>query len=243
MDFNLLSFGKPLLITLREGFEAALIVGILYRYVAAKKEERAKNMIWIGVGLAFLLSLIFGVGLYALQASIPKEYGELLEGILMFVAVGFLLYMVLWMNHSGISKELKAAVDATDSSASPLWGIFAIAFTSVLREGLETALFLHSAAETTAFSYLGAVIGLVIACYIAYLLFARSEKIPMKEIFSWTSLLLILFAAWLLFVAFKPCGIYFFGEGNLPLWLHIVRSIAGISVAAYGYFLWNKQRA
>ncbi len=241
MDF--LSFLKPLGITFREGVEAALIVGILYRYVSVKKEARAQNMIWVGVGLAFAMSIIFGIGLYALQANVPKEYGELLEGVLMFVAVGFLLYMVLWMNHSGISKELKSAVDATDNTESPLWGIFAIAFSSVLREGLETALFLHSAAETTAFSYLGALIGLVIACYVVYLLFARSEKVPMKEIFSWTSLLLILFAAWLVYVAFKPCGIFFFGADNLPVWLHILRAVTGISVAAYGINLWKKQRA
>jgi high-affinity iron transporter len=228
---------KPFLIALREGFEMTLIVGILYTYVAAKKEARSKSAVWFGVAAAAVLSVAFAVGLEVLQANISEEHGELMEGILMFVACGFLLYMVLWMNHSGISKELRTAVDTT---ASPVWGIFSIAFFSVLREGLETALFLHSAHANEPLAYLGALLGFAAAAGLGYLLFAQGSKLPMKQIFSYTSILLVVFAAWLGFVAFKPCGIYFYGdESPLPVWLHVVRSIVGLTILVGGTYLWR----
>ena len=228
---------KPFLIALREGFEIAIIVGILYTYVAAKKEERSKMAVWFGVITAAVLSVAFGIGLELFQASISEEHGELMEGV-MFIACGFLLYMVLWMNHSAISKELRTAVD---NASSPVVGIFSLTFVSVLREGIETALFLHSAHTNEPLAYLGAFFGFAIAAGLGYLLFVQGSKLPMKQIFSYTSLMLVVFAAWLGFVAFKPCGIFYYGDDvPLPVWLHVLRTAFGLSILGGGFYLWRK---
>jgi high-affinity iron transporter len=247
MDFSALAVLKPFVITLREGFEIALIVGILYSYIAAKEDKAAKNMVWLGLGLAGVISVAFGVVLVQIQASIPQAYGELMEGVLAFISAGFLLYMVLWMNHAGISKELRGAVDNAVDTPTPLWGIFSIAFTSVLREGFETILFLHTAAEKQTsndvwLSYGLAVLGLVISAIIGYYIFARSSKLPMREIFSYTSLLLVLFAAWMIFVGFTACGVgIYHGKANLPQWLNILRYVAGFVAAGIGLNFWRQK--
>jgi high-affinity iron transporter len=247
MDFSSLAVLKPFIITLREGFEIALIVGILYSYIAKKEDAAAKNMVWLGLALAGVISVGFGVGLLAIQTSIPQSYGQLMEGILAFISAGFLLYMVLWMNHAGVSKELRGAVDEAAETATPLWGIFSIAFTSVLREGFETVIFLHTAAEKqtsndVVMSYSLAVLGLIIAAIIGYYIFARSSKLPMREIFSYTSLLLVLFAAWMIFVGFTATGFgWYGGRENMPQWLNIVRYVAGFAAAGVGLNFWRQQ--
>jgi high-affinity iron transporter len=246
MDFSALAVLKPFVITLREGFEIALIVGILYSYIAAKGEQAAKNMVWLGLGLAGALSVAFAVGLVAVQASIPQSYGELMEGILAFISAGFLLYMVLWMNHAGVSKALRGAIDNAVDTPTPLWGIFSISFTSVLREGFETVLFLHTTAEKQTqndviMSYGLAILGLIIAAIIGYYIFARSSKLPMREIFSYTSLLLVIFAAWMIFVGFTATGVGIYGKGNLPQWLHILRYAAGFIAAGIGLNFWRQK--
>ena len=240
---DIFSFIKPFLITLREGFEAALIIGILYTYIAKKQENSAENdgslrMIWAGVGVAAVLSVIFGVVLAVVQASIPEEYGELMEGMLMFLSAILLFYMIFWLNHSALSRELKTAVD---TAATPVMGVFLVSFTSVLREGVETTLFLHSAQDKTILSWLGVVVGLAAAAGIGYLIFARGSKMPMKQLFSWTSILLVIFAAWMIFVGCKATGKFFF-EDEIPMWLNVVRSILGVVVLGFGYNLWRKQQ-
>jgi high-affinity iron transporter len=258
MDFSALAVLKPFVITLREGFEIALIVGILYSYVVKKGEEEAKRgslsqnngdakkMVWLGLGVAAVLSIGFGVGLASVQASIPKAYGELMEGILAFISAALLLYMVLWMNHGKISGELRSAVDNAVDAPTPLWSIFSISFLSVLREGFETILFLHTAAEkqTSAdvtLSYGLAVLGLAVSAVLGYYIFARSSKLPMKEIFSYTSLLLVIFAAWMIFVGFTACGVsvYDCKSFELPLWLQITRWGAFVISAVLGVRYWK----
>ena len=246
MDFSaLFASGGAFLTTLREGIEAALIIGILYTYVAAKNDSRAKRAILMGVGVALVLSVLFAVVLVVVTASIPDTTSMLLEGVLLLIAAGFLLYMVLWMNHAGIGRELRLKVDTAVATATPVASVFWVAFTSVLREGIETVVFLEPATNVNAVAYVGAVLGLATAGGIGYLLFAAGRKLPMKQIFSFTTLLIVLFAATLVFDAFgefkeyseqtKAGEIYETVFGTLGI-------VGALAVLGWGLWRWNKQR-
>lgn len=189
------------LITLREGLEAFLIVGILLGYLTKIEQPRSKRYVWLGALTAIALSALIAVGFQLLAVQFEGELEEIFEVAVGLLAVGVLTWMVLWMQRQSrtIKSELETKM-AQAISANQLFGLASLAFVSIFREGVETALFLAALAGSAERAGLlpGAIIGLVISAVIAYLIFNTSVRLNLRRFFIVTGSLLILIAAGIL---------------------------------------------
>jgi high-affinity iron transporter len=187
-----------LVLAFREGLEAALILGIVLGVLRRVGRRDQVNIAWLGAGLAALLSIGAGIGLYALGISFEGVVEEIFEGLAMFLAAGVLTWMIFWMDRQGrhIQAELERDVHRAATS-SGTWAIFSLAFLAVLREGIELALFLTAAtfASTAAATLLGGLLGLGLAALAGWLIFATTARLDVRTFFRVTSILLIFFAA------------------------------------------------
>jgi high-affinity iron transporter len=187
--------GSSFLITLREGLEASLIVAILLTYLTKTDRKADARYVWWGTAVASLSCLVVGTIVYLALDGLNGKVEYATEGTIALVAAAVLTQMIFWMrkNSQNLSAELRAKVDASAKTA-----LFTIAFVAVVREGLETVLFLLSA-ETTSTSgssvVIGGLIGLVVAVVLGVAIFAGGRKIDLKKFFAVTAVLLILFAA------------------------------------------------
>jgi high-affinity iron transporter len=199
------------LIGLREGLEAALVVSILVAYLVKTDRRHLLPRIWTGVGLVVLLcgGLTVGLGLGARQLTFQTQ--ELVGGTLSIVAAAFVTWMIFWMAGAARSMgtRLRGQVDAVAEGSG--WGLVLVAVLSVGREGLETALILYSntlqatggaAGERTSTPILGALLGIVVAVGLGYLLYRGAVSIDLTRFFTWTGALLVLVAAGVLSYGF-----------------------------------------
>ena len=205
---------SALLITLREGLEAALIIGIILAYLAKTNNSQGFRYVWFGTSLAIATSLIAGAAIYFTAGNLEGRAEVIFEGSALFVAAGVLTWMILWMRKQAINIKgnLHAQINSALKSGS-LVGLLVLAFIAVVREGIETALFVFAATRVTesfALSILGAMIGLALAVGIGYGIYRGASKLNLSVFFNITSLLLILFAAGLL-----AHGIHEFHEAGL----------------------------
>src|SRR6478609_1866536 len=131
------AFTSGLLTGLREGVEAALIVAIICAYLAKTGNARYFPKVFLGAGLAVVLSAILGVTLYLTVGSFQEPYEQLFEAATLLVAAGVVTWMLFWMRRQAASVrgELQAAVDRAVASGAS-WGLAVLAFTAVIREGL-----------------------------------------------------------------------------------------------------------
>ena len=186
-----------LLIAFREGLEAALIVGIVLSYLK-KMGYRRRAAVWWGVVSAVIVSIVAGVALQVMGVAFEGRGEQLFEGLTMLLAAAVLTWMIFWMQRQGrsIRTELEADVHQAVTLGSRR-ALFALAFVAVVREGIETALFLTAAAfsATPAQTLIGGVLGLAAAVIVGWLLFAVSVRLDVRAFFRVTSVLLILFAA------------------------------------------------
>ena len=138
------------LITLREGLEAALIVGIVLSALRKLGHRDRSGSVWLGVAVAIAVSATASWVLSALGVAFEGRGEEIFEGIAMLLATGVLTWMIFWMQRQGrlIQTELEADVRRA-VSANSQWALFSLAFVAVVREGIETALFLTAAAFST----------------------------------------------------------------------------------------------
>ncbi len=189
-----------LLITIREGLEAFLILGILFGYLNKLGQRSSVKYIWGGAGLAAALSAAVAVMLQRLGLEFEGESAEIFEVVVALLAVAVLTTVVLWMqrNSRSIKGELEARMEAALSSRQVL-GLAFLAFVTVLREGLETALFLAAPTINQGGGLLGgALAGLVAAGLIAYLVFRTTVRLDLKRFFLVTGWLLVFVAAGLM---------------------------------------------
>ncbi|MGB5933366.1 MAG: FTR1 family protein [Anaerolineae bacterium] len=201
------------LITFREGLEAALIVGIVLGYLKKIGRLDRQGYLWGGVIAAAIASLGVALGLQAIGAQFTGRAEEIFEGVTMFLAVGVLTWMIFWMRYQGryikvaLERDVQVAVTAGQN-----WALFGLAFITVFREGVETALFLSAAGfvSAAANTLWGGLLGLGVALLVGYLIFATAVRLDVKRFFDATSVLLLLFAAGLL----AP-GVHEFQEAGL----------------------------
>lgn len=200
------AFTSGLLTGLREGVEAALIVSIILAYLAKTGNLRHAPKIAIGVGAAVVLSLLLGIAIFVTVGELEEPYEQLFEGITLAIAAGVVTWMLFWMRRqsASVGGQLRAAVDRVLSEGGA-WGLAILAFTAVIREGVETALFLVGQATVAgqadggaASVLIGALVGLLIAVAIGYGLYRGSRRLDLAAFFRWTGIALIFIAAGLL---------------------------------------------
>ncbi len=208
------------LIGLREGLEASLVVGILIAYLVRVGRRDRLAPVWVGVAAAVALSLGFGAILTFTSNSLSFEAQETFGGVMSILAVGFVTWMVFWMRRAARSmkSELHGRLDS--ALAMGTGALVVTAFIAVGREGLETALFLWANAQATGSNtqpLLGALLGLVSACVLGYLIYRRAVAIDLAKFFTWTGAALIVVAAGVLSYAMHDlteAGIVTFGTST-----------------------------
>ena len=186
------------LIGLREGLEAALVVSILVAYLVRIERHDLVRFVWTGVATAVGLSLAVGAALTFGTRSFDERAAETFAGIMSLVAVALVTWMVFWMaaRARSIKGELHAALDKA-IGVGP-WALAVVAFVAVAREGLETALFLWSAIESTGgggSSLVGAALGLATAVVLGWAIYRGALRINLGTFFTWTGAALVVVAA------------------------------------------------
>jgi high-affinity iron transporter len=189
-------------IGLREGLEAALIVGIIAAFLRQQGQDRTLRYVWAGVILAVVICGSVGVALQILNQDLPQRQQEMLETVVGLCAVGIVTFMIVWMRRHarGMKAELQAHAAAAVATGS-VWALVAMAFFAVLREGLETAVFLlaaFQAADNELAAGLGAVLGLLTAVVIGTGLYRGGIRINLARFFKITSAVLVVIAGGLL---------------------------------------------
>lgn len=200
-------------LSLREGLEAALIIGVLLGTLKKMDRKDYQNAIWYGVGLAVIASAAGGYLIHLLGASFEGRAEKIFEGITMFLAAGILTWVILWMRkHSrDVNEKLASGVSKAVSGQSKL-ALFSLSFLAVIREGIELAFFLVAVAvDANGLSILiGAFLGLGVVVIMAYLLFRSLIQLNLARFFQITSVILVLFAAGLV-----AHGVHEFNEAGL----------------------------
>lgn len=187
------------LVMLREGVEAAVIVAILLAYLNRIGRRSDSRWIWSGTIAAILVSLATGIVLWSTVGGLEGDAEEFVEGSIAVVAAGLLTWMIFWMGRQAQSLRghIHSQVD-TAIAAGAATGLATIAFVAVVREGIESSLFLIATtvgAETSSSQIIGGLLGLAAAVVIGFLFYAGSSHVDLRVFFRITGILIILFAA------------------------------------------------
>ena len=188
------------LIMLREGIEAALIVGIVAGFLKQSGHSRLMPKVWLGVALAALMCLGIGYGIHSVTGEIPQKEQEFVVGVIGLVAVAMLTYMILWMKKAARSmkQQLQDSVQtALNRGNGQGWTLVGMAFLAVAREGLESVFFLLAVFQQspTWSMPVGAVLGLLAAVVIGALIYQGGMRLNLGKFFRWTGAFLIVVAA------------------------------------------------
>lgn len=188
------------LIGLREGLEAALVVGILVAYLRRLGRTDVLPRLWAGVALAVLLALGIGAVLTFGDYMLTFQAQEIIGGSLSLVAVGMVTWMIFWMQKAGrttMKASLQGGVDRA-LAAGTMWALVAVGFVSVAREGIETTLLLWSMIQSfgdAPSAFLGAVLGLLVAVVAGWLLARGVVRLNLSRFFAWSGGFLVIVAA------------------------------------------------
>jgi high-affinity iron transporter len=198
LDFG--AFTAGLVTGLREGVEAALIVAIVLAYLVRSGNSGEASKVWFGAGLAAAVSLAAGVVIFQTVGSFQAPYEQYFEAGTLLIAATIVTWMLFWMRRQSmaIRGELHARLDRVMTEGSAL-GLAVLAFTAVIREGLETSVFLVgqvTSAQSAAGSLIGgALVGLAAAVAIGWGFYTGSRRIDLRSFFRWTGIGLIFIAA------------------------------------------------
>ena len=179
------------IITFRETLEVALIVGIILSYLTKTKETKYNPVVYVGLVAGLVASIIGAILFNTLAGGFEGAAEQIFEGITMLLGAVMLTTMILWMMKQGkIAEKLEAQV-AVHLSKAQRFDLFLLVFLAVLREGIETVIFLNAAAIATGGnSLLGATLGIGAAVILGYLIFVAAVRVPLKKYFTVTSVLL-----------------------------------------------------
>jgi len=186
------------LLSLREGIEAALIIGIVLGAVRQMRRTDLIPAVWLGTVSAVALSILGGILLTNLGLSFEGAAEQIFEGITMLLAAALLTWMIFWMSRT--ARTLKSSIEADVHKAAFGAGkraVFFVAFIAILREGIELALFLTASVFATDAlqTLVGAILGLGTAILLGWSIFAAIIRLDLRRFFQVTGFLLILFAA------------------------------------------------
>jgi high-affinity iron transporter len=196
------------LIGLREGLEASLIVSILIAYLIKTNNPKGARAVLWGTTFAVLTSILAGIAIAEFIDVVPAGTNEIIAGIASIIAVFFVTWMIFWMakQSRSIKAQLHQKLDnAVKASTLSLVGV---AFFAVIREGIETSVFIWSASRATGNDtnpLLGAAIGLGLAASLGFLIYRGALKVNLSKFFKYTGAFLIVVAA----------GIFVYGIGEL----------------------------
>jgi len=212
------------LLSLREGLEAALIIGIVLGAVSKIRRKDLSPAVWLGTLSAVIVSILTAVTLTSFGMSLEESAEQIFEGVTMLIAAGILTWMIFWMGKQArfLKSELEAGVNkAAARYAAGKRAVFWLAFVAVVREGVELAFFITAAffagdqsqvMSNTIQTLAGTILGLGTAALLGYTLFATTVRLDLRRFFQVTGILLILFAAGLV-----AHGIHEFNEvGWIP---------------------------
>ncbi len=193
-------------IGLREGLEAALIVGIIASFLAQQGRRDALRKVWLGVGVAVAICVAVAIALQTLSSELPTRQQEQLETVVGAIAVVMVSYMVLWMRrHSrDLKKDLEGAASRALSEGSTR-ALVVMAFLAVLREGFETSVFLlatFNESSNPAYGGTGATLGILVAAAVGYGIYRGGVRINLSRFFRATGVVLVLVAAGLVSTAY-----------------------------------------
>jgi len=192
-------------ITLREGVEASLIIGIIAAFLVKEGRSDAMRQMWLGIGIAVALCVGVAVALRLVGEDLPDKGQEGLETVVGLIAVSAVTYMIVWMRRH--ARGIKATLEGDAASAlaqGSALALVAMAFLAVLREGFETSVFLLAAfndAKDTTAAGAGSILGLVAAIAIGLGLYRGGVRINLTRFFRFTGLVLVFVAAGLLATA------------------------------------------
>jgi high-affinity iron transporter len=188
-------------VVLREGFEASLVVGIVLAFLDRTGRRDGFRAVWVGVGAALALSLAVGVALFTAGAELEGRSEAIFEGVVMLTAAGLLTWMIFWMRNRArtLRREIEGRTQAALDAGSAM-GLALVVFIGVAREGVETALFLFSAVEGSSpiVSLVASLLAGAAAVGLGYLFYRGSHRLNLRTFFTATSVLLLLFAGYLL---------------------------------------------
>jgi len=225
------------LVMLREGFEASLVVGIVLAFLNRTGRRDAFWPVWIGAAIALTISVCVGALLFAVVAEVKATTEKAFEGATMLIAAGLLTWMIFWMRRQArkIRRELETQVESALARGSA-FALAAVVFVGVLREGVETALFLFGTVEgaNRILATTSAAVGLAAAVLLGYLFYRGASRLDLRRFFMATSVLLLLFAGWLL-----AQGLHELAEaGVLPKSeALLVAAFAGLAAPTLYFFL------
>ncbi|MFI5056612.1 MAG: Fe-S-containing protein [Candidatus Acidiferrales bacterium] len=183
------------LIAVREGVEAALVVGIILVYLSRTSRVHLARFVWYGVATAAALSLAVAIGLERWRIS-----QDGFEGLLLLVAALFVITMIVWMNRVArhLKKEIEQKVEtyAARAGRAAGLGIFLFVFLMVLREGAELALILRAVELSSEGlqTWLGTILGISVAVAVGFFFFKGTLRVPLHRFFAVTSVILMLVA-------------------------------------------------
>ena len=236
----------PFLIMLREGLEAALIVGIIASYLRQTGRGAWIPAVWIGIFLATTLALLVGAGLQLVSAEFPQRQQEMFEAVVGLIAVGVLTWMVFWMRRAaqGLRSELTGALDnAFASGHSHTYALIGMVFLAVAREGLESVFFLLAVfqqSQGTA-APLGALLGVICSVFAGWAFYRGSLRLNLKHFFRVTGLFILLVAAGLLagsVRALHEAGWWNHAQQilfDLSNWLPLDTPLGSVFAGVFGY--------
>lgn len=203
------------LIGLREGLEAALIVSILLAYVVRIERREFLRPIWVGVFLAVVAAIGTGAVLQLLSSSLDEDAQAMFSGVTSVVAVALITWMIFWMAARArhLRGELEGGVERAIAGGSITLAV--MSFVAVIREGLETALFLWTGVTSTSggdasSGLAGAILGLGSAVVIGVGLYKGAISVDLRAMFKWSGIALVVVAAGVLSYAvieFQEVGI------------------------------------
>jgi high-affinity iron transporter len=200
-------------ITLREGVEAALVVGIVFACLQQAEQQKFHRWVYLGIFSATIASFVVGLLLnLSIQGFQTSEYiyapvfKQLFEMGLGIMAIAMLSWMLIWMTKQAkfLKAEITGAVsNALEQDRRAVWGIFSLIFIAVFREGLETAVFIVAQFQGGWIPILGAIAGLMMAVLIGMLLFKWSIRINLRQFFQAMGVLLLLIVSGLVISALR----------------------------------------